>query len=95
MKKQYDHDKLMQLFGDGYALAVIGERLGVSKETVRRELKRMGIETGSKSRNAVRAKTYGDAAKEMRLTTGKSWRKISEEIGYSERQIRRWVSGKP
>lgn len=88
-----DIEQIKDLFSRGYSTRAIAERLGISKETVRRKLNADGVDTGWPESKASIVAGYTDLAKQM-LDDGKGWSEISNTIGFSARQLQRYVYGK-
>lgn len=84
-------EEMAFLFGKDYSLGAIAERLGVHRETVRRALISFGIDTSYHARKSVGAKHYGCIARDLR-SKGLAWSVISDRLGYSERQLRRYAA---
>jgi lambda repressor-like predicted transcriptional regulator len=82
-------EEMAWLFGTGYSLTAIASKLGVHRETVRRAMLSLGIETSLHVRVSFEARRYGRIAAGMR-EEGKPWKAISDRIGFSERTLRRY-----
>jgi hypothetical protein len=86
-------EEMKDLFSRGYSTRHIGEKLGISKETVRRHLMSAGIDTNWPNNKKASANNYAVLIRQM-LDAGKGWIEISDEIGFSARQLQRYVYGK-
>ena len=79
------------LFSRDYSLEAIASHVGVHRETVRRTLIGLGINTNYHDRKSIGASKYGALARELR-GEGLPWSAISDRLGFSERQLRRYVA---
>lgn len=82
-------EEMAWLFGSGYSLTAIASKIGVHRETVRRAMLALGIETSLHARISFEARRYGRMAAGMR-EEGKPWKAISDKLGFSERTMRRY-----
>lgn len=89
MKFSSKIEEMAWLFSAGYSLTSIASKLGVHRETVRRAMLAMGIETSLHVRVSFEARRYGRMAAGMR-EEGRPWKAISDKLGFSERTMRRY-----
>lgn len=82
-------ERMVWMYGRGYSLGTIAEQLGVHRETVRRCMLSLGIDTNLHNRKVAEAKKYSTMIHSLRAD-GIPWRSISDKIGFSERTLRRY-----
>lgn len=89
MKPSSQIEEMVYLFSKGYSLTTIASKVGVHRETVRRAMLALDIDTSLHHRISFEARRYGRMARELR-DQGKPWSSISQVLGFSERQLRRY-----
>lgn len=72
----------------GWSCTAISGVAGVSKDTVCRAMNRLGFDLHSRPKPTVEAARI--ESKRLK-ESGESVTRISDVVGYSERQIRRWI----
>lgn len=82
-------EQMVWMFGRGYSLGSIADIAGVHRETVRRAMISLGIDTNYHNRKSAEAKKYSTMIDELRRG-GIAWRAISDKLGFSERTLRRY-----
>lgn len=86
-------DQMKDLFARGYASREIARKIGINPLTVRKRLREAGVDLGGSGRKRQITDEYIDMARKLR-NEGFEWAKISDKIGFSERQLQRYIYGK-
>lgn len=84
-------ERMAWMYGIGYSLESIGNQIGLHRETVRRSMIALGIDTNFHNRKCAEARKYSAMIDQLRKA-GTPWRTISDKIGFSERTLRRYSS---
>jgi len=86
-------DEMVRLYNAGRSTGVIAEEVGFSRSTVRRYLKQRGITLGGRGAPRQVTDEYVNLANEYRKA-GYAWEYIGKKLGFSARQLQRWLYGK-
>lgn len=86
-------DVMVWLYTSGRPCVTIADELKVSASTVRRYLKQRGLDLGRQGARRQVTDDYVALARTMR-EEGHEWKFISRKIGFSIRQLQRWLYDK-